>query len=467
MLVCYLSHYRRLKKLKQDNIERQACVIQTSFRRSLERNRHQVFVKNLKLGKRKQQLDSQYSKISNQSMKIVMNDDNAFYTSPGIRQTAPQFMMALQKVNVYCDYKFESMDCMMLSTVLKNKQCKTSRLIMHEVDARHANFEFDLVAAISQCRSLRSLHILSGVWTDRTLGGIFKGIQEENPRLSEVYIEDVHFNDKKCNYSATLTTSVGLLLKDYFNYAVPGIVCIALHKCSLRSADVLPLVHGLQINSSIRKLILSNNLIEDDGFIAIYSAVMYNAKKTQIHLLDFNQNLIRFQAAARRCIDNFQVLCEMNHGKDVANQLEDKRETPVSFIKYPLEIYLMYNPILIPYELPLNYNIRSMCKLCGVPKIDDGVVTGIPNKSSAAKSFNSLKLSSSSNSKANSPKKQILSATAPLIMNQNKLQSMNSMPQLSKPLHSQSAKLNNVVAHSNNCTSNMLPPIDDKRYNYY
>ena len=354
-----------------------------------------------------------YSKNANLTLRLVQDDDDAYYTSPGIRQTAGPFMLALQKTTVYCTNDFESIDCMMLSNVLRHRQCKTQRLILHEVDGRHTNFEFDLLAAIAKCKSLRSIYILSGTYSEHFIVDLMKKIQEENPRCVELYFENVNYDrpshvsmlpqgsianeqinksrssarspassrsaspspdasvmdgyanitERKKIYSSVMCTSMGLLISDYFNYAVPGISQISLHNCSLRDSDLNLLIQGLQINTSLKHIVLSCNLFEDDGFIAILTAVLCNTQKTSIRVLDFSNNFIRCRMKMRKLLDDFHGIC------DRGGYLEpvEKTNMPNAFTQAPLQLILHNNNIIAPYELPLGYNNRKMLFLYGVP----------------------------------------------------------------------------------------------------
>jgi hypothetical protein len=476
---------REIERRKQEarTLNGMVMMIQRFFRFRREVYHNHLFLRRDKLLSKRFWPETSFSTASWELLAEVQGNPGAQYISPGIRQNATAFYTALQRVIIYCDSSFESVDCMMLAGVLRHKQCRAQHLILHGLDARHSNFDFDLVTAIGKCKSLRSVYLLGISVSENFVKSLFKTVQEVNPRCVEIHVESVEytpnrrlkghmamspkakdfaselrfsrsaegersadsgsptaggsptspdsptskaslvrspsktmfrspskmlsrspsksfsFRDRgaqsaiqaaapspalrvpslKTVYSEALCVSSGLLLSDYFNYAVPGITCVTLHKCSLRDADLELLVQGLQINTSLRKLVLSYNLVEDGGFCTIFQAILCNTQKSAMQVLDFSGNLIRCKSGMRSLLDDFHRIC-MKGGflepEPGANKLTGSRGTPaaaaanvpIAFAKQPLQVYLNSNMILEPYELPLHYITRSMLVLHGVPK---------------------------------------------------------------------------------------------------
>lgn len=565
------------RKQEARTLNGMVMMIQRFFRYRREVYHSHMFLRRDKLLQKRFWPEYSFSSATWELLAELQNDPDAPYISPGIRQNAPAFYVALQRVNIYCDSTFENIDCMMLAGVLRHKQCRAQRLVLHGFDARHSNFDFDLVAAIGKCKSLRSVYLLGLTVTDHFVKSLFKTVQEVNPRCVEIHIESVEYTpnarlrqhlsmsgsfrkgevsgrrfsqsatgtrgsplgnsgsrsrsgspsmalvtiantdtddspsslthppspgekftrspfhtDRRTNadtdtdadgdadgmdklkiktfspsrsrsstptwhvspgkgkgktspsrsfsrsfsfhekgsaqaartcrtpsealcvpsrrtvYSPALCISAGLLLSDYFNYAVPGITCVTLHKCALRDDDLQLLVQGLQINTSLRKLVLSCNLFEDPGFCSVFRAVLCNTQKTALQVLDFSGNLIRCNAEMRNLLDDFHHICSkggylepdsaavaVGHltatttnttttltnkasvtvaktqsrplASTVTSSAQMSLAFPIAFAKQPLEVFLTNNMIIKPYELPLHYTTRSMLILHGVP----------------------------------------------------------------------------------------------------
>ena len=236
--------------------------------------------------------------FSNQASAIlaeVLKDPSATnYQVPGISQSSSQFAKSLQQSIVYCNGSFSSADCMMLSTVLRNAQCRVQKLVLHDIsDSLNACFEFDLLPAISKCRSLRSVSLLGGTFSLTFLKGLIKEVQVDNQRIRELIIEggmSVRMKGRQL-VTQSLTSLTGCLLLDYFNYSVSGIAMLSLHDCFIRDADLDLIVHGLRVNSSLQVLTLSKNLITDVGFAHILESYMHN-RKTKLATVDLRHNLI-------------------------------------------------------------------------------------------------------------------------------------------------------------------------------
>ncbi|KAJ1412000.1 hypothetical protein B484DRAFT_179169 [Ochromonadaceae sp. CCMP2298] len=73
---------------------------------------------------------------------------------------------------------------------------------------------------------------------------------------------------------------------------------MSLHGCSLTNADIELVAEGLAVNSSLQRLTLSLNLIDDVGFLALFRALSGN-KKSQLVGLDCSYNLLQGGQAAK------------------------------------------------------------------------------------------------------------------------------------------------------------------------
>lgn len=262
----------------------------------------------------------QFSEATNNALEEMLFDPyqggkhkrqvgSHMYKSPGFRQNTPPYMQCLAQRIVYCDRSFSSGDCVLLGAVLRNPLCRIVTLVLHFVTAKHTNFEFDLVPAIGMCRSLRSVSVLGGVWPIKTIRQLLHQVEVENPMVQTLRVElapnsapgegGLRGESRSMERSGswkrddvtTLSGSVSNLLGNFFNYSVPGIRVLSLHGMGLLDTDVEGLSLGLQVNTSIQKLCLSMNAIEDDGFVAMVRAVGLN-KKGGLRSLDVSWNMI-------------------------------------------------------------------------------------------------------------------------------------------------------------------------------
>jgi hypothetical protein len=228
------------------------------------------------------------SQPSLNTLKIVSIDNSSYYRSPGVRQTSEQFILALQQNTVYCDESFGSTDCLMLSSIIGHRSSRISKLIFSNVNALHPNYEFDLLPAIRKSKSLRSLSILGGQWTCNFISSIVNIIQTECPTITEIALENILYPR---DFTATLSSQVGALISDYFNYSVPGLCFLSLHGLQLRDYHVTSLAEGFRTNTSIKNVQISCNLLEDSGLFSIFSAISAN-NKSAMACLDLSHNLV-------------------------------------------------------------------------------------------------------------------------------------------------------------------------------
>jgi len=293
---------------------------------------------------------------------------------------------------------FLSADIMMLSALLRHKDCEVKVLILHELDNGYlADYEFDLLPALAACRSLREIRLLGGTFTSRFLTSLHHVVQVENARILQLYCERVRVipsrhdtsgetggsrgsrasspggsvssrnkaereeedriqrlwqagtttekeraaakeigyteKDVRSKYimegevddeelekmqriymqfqksskalTATLVGGMARLIQDYFNYSLPGIRSISLHGSSIRDSDLELLCSGIVVNTSLKSIYLSLNILTDGGFLDILQAVHRN-KKSCVEHLDVSNNLIALGRDARMVLDKWQ-----------------------------------------------------------------------------------------------------------------------------------------------------------------
>lgn len=271
--------------------------------------------------------------LSIASTELVMHaliDKTTHYQIPGINQKNAQFVRATQQKVVYCTglKKFSPADCLMLSMVLRSPACAVKTLILHDLeDVQNPCFEFDLLGALRKCVSIRAVYILGGDWERTFLEGLVKVAHVENPRITTLVIEQIRRGGM---FIDTLAPTVGRLLMDYFNYSIPGIAELTVHGCNMSDSNLELICSGIAVNSSIKSLTLSLNLLEDAGLAKIFRAFVEN-KKSKIEKLDFSYNLIQCNREIKKLF------------------LEYTPHDP----KYFLVVNLMYNRIYEFYH-PVN-----------------------------------------------------------------------------------------------------------------
>lgn len=267
---------------------------------------------------------STLSQSSENAMKFIRMDERTFYRSPGVRQNTEQFFQVLQQVVIYCNDSFGSLDCLMLSSLLRHKSCKIQKIIFDSVNATAPTYEFDLLPAISTSKSLKSVSILGGQWAGQFIAKLVRIVEVDNPRINELVLENIC---SSWSDSVLVSDNIGLLVSDYFNYSVPGLCNLSLHGLNLLDYHIESLAKALHINSSIKYLHLSSNLLENNSLISVFKAVSSNIRSAVI-LLDFNENLITFCKEARKLL------------KDYVSPSKLK----------VLRMILTQNPILEPYD---------------------------------------------------------------------------------------------------------------------
>ena len=231
-----------------------------------------------------------------------MTGPGCFYKCPGVRQSGELFQRALNQHTIYCNRYFSPDDCVMLGAVLRHPMCRTRRLVFHAVKGTSPNFEFDMIPSFRQCRSLRTVCIFGGEWSVGFLSAIYREVQTQNPMIQSIYMEGV--SGVKKNEGVEILNSVSNLLLDFFNYSVPGIHTLSLHGLGLLSEDVRLLAKGLRVNTSLQSLVLSLNMIEEDGFVEVFTAIASN-KRNAVVTVDLSWNLISMGDEVIHMFDSF------------------------------------------------------------------------------------------------------------------------------------------------------------------
>ena len=276
------------------------------------------------------------------TLALLAIDSEFLYRSPGVKQGSPLFNALIAQRSILCDKRFTHLDGIMLGSALPHRQCRTERLVLQDVpDGGNPSFQFDLTAGIGKCKSLRSLLVLGGCYSEPFLAELFNQVQVENPGIQELAIE----NPVSCVTRTTgalsdcLSFCAGKLLCDFFNYSLPGLQTLSLHGCGLKDRHLDALLMGLQVNAALKTLVLSRNLITDDGFISVFQAVSSN-KKGGLASLDFGWNLIVCRQEMRRCINSY-----------------------ISKSHECLQVSLIHNLILRPFEAEPSHRRRIEVKV--------------------------------------------------------------------------------------------------------
>jgi hypothetical protein len=234
-------------------------------------------------------------------LAACLKDPGTHYRIPGINQRAAPFIRATQQKTVFCSGKlgFTPADCMMLSMVLRSPACAVRTLVLHNLaEVSNPCYEFDLLGGLRKCTSIRAVHVLGGDWAESFLTSLVEIAHVENPRITALVIEQI---PRAGLYAEILSERTGRMLMDYFNYSIPGISELTLHGCCLSDVNLDLICQGIAVNSSIRFLTLSLNMIEDAGFVKIFKAFNGN-RKSKIEKLDFCYNLIQSTYEVKRML---------------------------------------------------------------------------------------------------------------------------------------------------------------------
>lgn len=266
---------------------------------------------------------------------------------PNIPQYIPQFKQALEQSTVLCGPSFGAADCMMLSAVLRTYGCKTHALIFRDIEGdKNASFEFDLLPALSRCRSIRQVRVLGGRYTPSFLQALVTTVQINNPRINELYVESIA-PDCVGKFSSDLALWTGNILCDYFNYQLPGLRVLSLHGCFVRDADLVNIAQGLGVSSSLTELYLSNNLLTDTGLACLVRSITAS-KHRCLRVLDVSHNFIRCSQPLHPLLDAFESSTTM-HMKVQA----------LKSYNCVLEIFALHNRVTHPFR-PLAIDVLAV-----------------------------------------------------------------------------------------------------------
>jgi hypothetical protein len=300
------------------------------------------------------------------------------YCNPGTNPISKDFQQTLQQKTVICPLeKMDAVDYQILGNVMKNPFCQIHSLILtssaicshfYENIVRQSNDKngktssvatspkkFEKVGStkiipfneletglgikpffetLRKCSSIRSLTLLGGTWSETSIQFLFHLIQIDNPRIQSLCLEKLE-NAKKIHSSIALSASH--LLKDYFNYSIPGILNLSFHGCALDDEDLHWITEGITVNSSLERLTLSLNLITDEGMVSFMNGLQKNLKSALLYL-DCQHNLIRNSLKLRNCLSwyRFPGACQ-------GNQFQLRKQL--------LEINFQHNPIQLPFDV--------------------------------------------------------------------------------------------------------------------
>ena len=236
-----------------------------------------------------------HSSTSRTILRLVSIDESAHYSPPGVRQTSEKFLAALQQTTMYCGETFRATDCLMLGALIRHRSCRVIKIVFFDVDGQNPNFEFDVLPSLNANKSVRSLSIIGGKWSEGFLIGLVKLIQVDNPAITDLSLENITLPSRP---RANLLSRVGELCHDYFNYSAPGISHISLHGMQVGDGLLEDLIKGLAVNTSLKHLELSANGIEDSGVLSILAAINKN-DKCGLTCLDLSHNFITLKKLVR------------------------------------------------------------------------------------------------------------------------------------------------------------------------
>ena len=259
---------------------------------NFQKYKQRKFLSNLSKDAVKRRKEANLSYLSTDLVNNSHINESTHYKVPGIVQQSAQFVRATQQTTMFCtgEQRFSPADCLMLCMVLRSPACAIRTLILHEIDdAKNPCFEFDLLAALRKCSCVRSVYILGGEWNESFIQALVQVVHVDNPRITTLVLEQIR---RVGAMAEALANNVGRMLLDYFNYSIPGLSELTLHGCTLGDSNLALITSGIAVNSSIKSLTLSLNLIEDAGFVKIFKALNSN-KKSKIEKLDFSYNLLQ------------------------------------------------------------------------------------------------------------------------------------------------------------------------------
>ena len=289
-----LLQYREYLKQQVEKFERASTLIQ-----NFQRLRKRKFLSKLSKEALQKRKLANYSIETTEMIEKCMKNKDLQYRIPGINSKSPQFVSLTQQNIIFCSsiYNFTSADVLMLSLVLRSSACAVRTLVLYKIDQPyHVCYEFDLLAALRKCTSIRSVYIIGGDWTETFINALIHVVHIENPRITTLVLEQL---TRSGLYIDNISMKISSLLLDYFNYSLPGINELTLHGCNLTDIQLEYIAQGITVNTSIKSLVLSLNLIEENGFIKIFKAFQSN-RKSKIVKLDFSYNLIKSSSEIKK-----------------------------------------------------------------------------------------------------------------------------------------------------------------------
>jgi hypothetical protein len=234
------------------------------------------------------------------------------YIKPGFRQSGPLFGTALSQREVYCSSSFELADAIMLASLLRHNSCKIKTLIFQDIpDGSAIGLEEHILPALYKCASIKRVCVLGGnKYPPGVFQMLFRLVQVDNPRVVHVHVEKVNYQENEEHsmkkYASRLCDHASVLLMDYFNYCLPGLTSLSLHGCYLRDEDCNILLDGLAVNSSLRRLSLSMNILTDASLVALLEAVTSNPDRpSRLEHIELGYNLV---ACGRQATDVIEDL---------------------------------------------------------------------------------------------------------------------------------------------------------------
>jgi hypothetical protein len=297
----------------------------------------------------------------NENFHYKLQHNPFLFENPGINLKSEEFQRFIhQQVVIFPKQFMELFDLQVIGLALRQPICHINHLAIHEstlfadvarpghvrnrtVDPPNPSASDNSLAGFDPLRyffesliksiSLKSVYVLGGKWSMAAITYLFQLIQVDNPRIQEIYIERMETAKQHHNL---LGQCASRLLKDYFNYSIPGIRIISMHACYLRDEQLIAIAEGLLVNTSLEKLVLSLNMITDVGFNAVFEAIQHN-RKTNLKYLDFQHNFIRCANKTKSLLMNYRF---PKVSKDI------------------LEINLLDNFILEPFD-PIEFAVET------------------------------------------------------------------------------------------------------------
>jgi hypothetical protein len=271
----------------------------------------------------------------------LLNNPSIGYFNPGIDARSASYHRLMTQRTVVCNILVECrpessggstlslVDLQIFGLLLRNPLCRLERLILCDCHLPRSDDVLTAMrtffSALSKCLTLQSLWLVGGYWCKELIQDTCHLTQVQNARIRELAIEKVHNSNMLYEQ---IGSSSSRLLKDYFNYTLPGLHTLSLHACCLRDEQMHLLAEGVQVNLALRGIYCSSNWITDKGLLEIFNAVKANPKGI-VEVLDFSGNMITL-------------------GEQVKSSLLKYRTK--SHQKVLMELVLVNNPIHKPFE---------------------------------------------------------------------------------------------------------------------